>query len=409
MATLSPISLHDRTYALPKRPTIVICVDGFDPEYLEQGVADGILPTLTNFTKNGFNVTAECAMPSVTNANNVSIITGVPTAVHGINGNYYIDEKTGEEKMVLDDELLRGSTILAEMVKRGVRVAAITAKDKLRRILQHGLNKENSICFSAQDASDETLKWLGRDKRPEQYSGDLSLFVLDAGLKILQEGRADLYYLTLSDFIQHKNAPGSPEANEFMAAIDARVKAMIDLGAVVALTGDHGMSDKSDADSKPNVLFVQDELEKKFGPDCARVICPITDPFVKHHGALGGFVRVHVNGSRSKVIPDMIEHIANFPQVEVALAKEEACDLLEMPFDREGDFIVVSKENSVVGSKESEHDLSTLGGHKLRSHGGFSEQKIPLIMSEPAEIVMAMRSKRWRNFDIFDLILNYGQ
>lgn len=408
-AEAQSITLHGKTYNLPKRPTVVICVDGFDPTYLDQGIADGILPTLATFAKNGFQATANVAMPSFTNPNNVSIITGMPTSVHGIAGNYFLDRETGKEKMVVDDSLLRGSTILAEMAAKGVRVAAITAKDKLRRIINHGLAGTDSTCFSAEYASDEIVQWLGRKSRPEQYSGDLSLFVLDAGIKLLQENKADLFYLTLSDFIQHKHAPGSPVANDFMSAIDDRVKALVDLGAVVALTGDHGMSDKSTPSGEPNVLFLEDDLETHFGPGCARVICPITDPFVKHHGALGSFVRVHVRESCLAKVPDMVNHCKALPQVEVALVKKDAAREFEMPEDREGDFVVVSKKSFVLGSKESEHDLATLHGHRLRSHGGLSELQVPLLMSKQIMEDDTTRSRQWRNFSIFDLILNYGQ
>ncbi|KAH8894008.1 phosphonoacetate hydrolase [Thozetella sp. PMI_491] len=407
---LPKVQLHGNSYNIPSRSTVVICVDGFDPSYLDQGIADGILPTLAGFVQNGFHTTANVAMPTFTNPNNVSIITGVPTSVHGIAGNYFLDRKTGKETMIVDDSLLRGSTILAEMASQGVRVAAITAKDKLRRLLDHGLAGTKSICYSAEYASDETLQWLGRDARPSQYSGDLSLFVLDAGIKLLQEDKADLFYLTLSDFIQHKHAPGSPAANEFMTAVDTRVKALVDLGALVALTGDHGMSDKCNDDGTPNVLFLQDELEKRFGEGCARVICPITDPFVKHHGALGSFVRVHVADAHQSDIPEMIKHCSSFPQVQVAHPKEEAATLFEMPVDREGDFVAVATPNAVLGSKVAEHDLGNLAGHRLRSHGGLSEQQVPLLMSGPLlEESETLLSKKWRNFNIFDLILNYGQ
>lgn len=259
---------------------MVICVDGFDPTYLARGIADGILPTLKGIFESGFHVTADVAMPTFTNPNNVSIITGMPTSVHGIAGNYFMDRATGKETMIVDDSLLRGSTILAEMAARGVRVATVTAKDKLRRILQHGLPAD-SICFSAEAADDDKLKWLGKEARPHQYSGELSLFVLDAGVQILKDQKADLLYLTLSDFVQHKHAPGDKESDAFLAAVDAKVKTLLDLGATVAITGDHGMNYKSDESGRPNVLFLQDELEAKFGEGCARVICPITDPFVQ--------------------------------------------------------------------------------------------------------------------------------
>ena len=237
------IELHGRKYQLPTKPTVAICVDGFDPEYLSKGIADGILPNMAAFTKQGFHTTGKCAMPSFTNPNNVSIITGSPVATHGIFGNYYLDRETGKEVMVLDDTLLIGDTILELMSKRGVRVAAVTAKDKLRRILSHGL--DGAICFSTEKAGSCTLKengienveeWIGRPQ-PSQYSGELSLYVMDAGIKLLEEDRADLFYLTLSDYIQHKHAPGSKESNEFLSRLDQQIGRLVELGAQVAVTG----------------------------------------------------------------------------------------------------------------------------------------------------------------------------
>lgn len=264
--------VHGRSYELPQRPTVVICVDGFDPEYLDEGLSSGKIPAIASMCRRGLRVQAKCAMPSFTNPNNVSIITGTPPSVHGIAGNFFLDQETGVEHMVQDATLLRGSTILAELSKRGVRVAAVTAKDKLRKILAHGL--ENSICFSAEEAGKATIsengisdveKWMGRTL-PDKYSADLSLFVLDAGIKLLSQNKADFMYLTLSDYVQHHHAPGSRESDEFMSELDRRVQSLLDLGADVTITGDHGMSDKTLADSNdPNVLFLQDVLEDRFG------------------------------------------------------------------------------------------------------------------------------------------------
>ena len=407
------VELHGRRYKIPSRPVVVVCVDGFDPDYLKAGCEDGILPTMASWINGaGFHASAKCAMPSVTNTNNVSIITGTPSSVHGISGNYYLDQITGEEHMVLDDSTMLGSTILEQMANAGVRVAAITAKDKLRRIIHHGLSPaKGSICLSAQYAGECTQaehgitdvpQWLGLPV-PPQYSGDLSLFVLDAGVKLLEEKRADLFYLTLSDYVQHKYAPGSPEANDFMHNLDNRLGQLEKLGAIVAVTADHGMSAKSDENGEPNILFLEDFLNDKW-PECgARVICPIADPFVKHHGALGGFVRVHLTKKSNVNIEEMLEQCRNLPQVETALSGKEAASLFEMPPDREGDFVVISRKNAVVGSRRDEHDLSQLQGHRLRSHGGLSEQGIPLLKSTPT---VSKGHKTWRNFDIFDLALN---
>ncbi|KAF9076680.1 alkaline-phosphatase-like protein [Rhodocollybia butyracea] len=408
------ISLHGKTYQLPQQPTVVVCIDGFDPEYLQVGIRDEILPNMASFLKNGFHRTANCAMPSLTNPNNLSIITGTPTSVHGVAGNYYLDKETGKEHMIVDDSLMRGTTILAKMADAGVRVAAITAKDKLRRIIQHGLSPEKgSICFSAQCANEcteaehgiqDVEQWLGQTA-PAQYSGELSLFVLDAGLKLLREERADLFYLTLSDYVQHKHAPGSREANKFMQAIDTRLGEFVKLGAVVAVTGDHGMSDKSDEKGSPNVVFLEDFLHSKWTGCGARVICPISDPFVKHHGALGGLVRVYL--AETSAVEEMITECRKIPGVEVALSGKEAASVYEMPLDREGDIVVISKKEFVIGGRQEEHDLSQLGGHRLRSHGGLSEVQIPLMRSKPVESKDVSERRMWRNFDIFDLALNY--
>jgi phosphonoacetate hydrolase len=390
----------------------VVCVDGFDPEYLQQGIADGILPNMAKFVQNGFAATANCAMPSFTNPNNVGIITGVPTAVHGISGNFFLDRETRKEEMVLDDSLLRGSTILEQMSKRGVRVAAITAKDKLRAIINHGLDFSKDVAFSAQYAERCTVaangiadveNWLGLPT-PSQYSGDLSLFVLKAGIKLLEENRADLFYLTLSDFVQHKHAPGSKEANAFMSALDHCLGQLVELGATVAVTGDHGMSDKSNDDGTPNALFVEEVMDQTFGSGSCRVICPITDPFVRHHGALGSFVRVYLNRPEIRV-EDALEHLRTFPQIQVAVDGPTGANMYQMPMDREGDIVLVSQKNAVLGSRREEHAMDELKDHRLRSHGGVSEQAIPLLRSLPAP--GAPLDRAWRNFDAFDIALNW--
>lgn len=411
----STVTLYEKTYKLPSRPTVVVCIDGFDPTYLTTGMEKGNIPNMTRWVRQGFHATAKSAMPSVTNTNNVSIVTGVPPNVHGISGNYYLDKATGEERMVLDDRTLRGSTILERLGNAKVRVAAITAKDKLRKIVNHGLNPaKGSICFSAQCADECTMEehgitgveeWLGRST-PKQYSADLSLFVLDAGVKLLEEGRADLFYLTLSDYVQHKHAPGSAEADDFMHAIDSKLGRMEQLGARVAATGDHGMSHKAKDDGTPNVLFLEDYLNEGWPEAGSRVICPIADPFVVHHGALGGFVRVHLMNESFEDVEEMIQACRSLPEVEFVCSGKEAAALFEMPEDREGELVVIAKDDAVVGSSKEKHDLSQLGGLKLRSHGGLSEQEIPLLMSEtPCEHLDD--TKKWRNFDVFDLALNY--
>jgi phosphonoacetate hydrolase len=381
---------------------VVICVDGCDPEYLDRGIPDGIFPTIGSFRRDGYFGVADAVVPTFTNPNNVSIVTGAPPSVHGIAGNYYLDRASGREVMMTDESLMRSETILALMARAGVRTAAVTAKDKLRKLLGRNLD---GICFSSEYADAGVEALVGRG-RPDMYSADLSLFVLDAGVALLERGMAQLLYLSLSDYVQHAHAPGTPEADAFNRAIDDRVRRFVELGAVAGLVADHGMNDKARLNGEPNVIFLEDELNRRFGAGAVRVICPITDPFVRHHGALGSFVRVYAR--RAAEIPALMAASAELPGVALVVDAANAAQRFELPLDREGDFIVLGNANTAIGASKAEHDLSGLAGHRLRSHGGLGEQPVPFILSRPLapQYRDIAETHRLRNYDIFDFALN---
>jgi phosphonoacetate hydrolase len=406
------IKVNGRSYAKPQRATVVVCLDGCDPRYLNFPNAAEVFPNISKMMREGFFALADAAMPTFTNPNNVSIVTGAPPIVHGISGNYYLDRQTGEEIMIVDAGPMRATTIFAEMSRERVRVAAVTAKDKLRKMLGHRM--EGGICFSSEKACHATLAENGIENvealvgraSPDMYSPDLSLFVLDAGIKLLEQNRADLFYLSLSDLVQHAHGPGETEADAFHHAVDAKVGRLAELGAVVGLIADHGMNDKINADGTPRVVFLEEELNGRFGSDAVRVICPITDPFVKHHGALGSFVRVYL---RKKLdLAEVMDAAAAIPGIALVLDGKSAALRYEMPLDREGDFVVIGDTHAVIGSSRAEHDLKGLHGYRLRSHGGLSEQIVPFIVSHPLnEAYRTLAdSRRLRNFDIFDFVLN---
>jgi phosphonoacetate hydrolase len=405
------VEVNGRTYAIPKRPTVVIVIDGFDPAYLECGFANGTLPTMAAFKTDGFVGIADCSMPSTTNTNNTSIVTGVPPRAHGINGNYYLDPDTRKEIMITDASRLRCDIIPGVMSHAGVRTAVVTAKDKLLKVLAHGLR---GIAFSSEHARNanlidngiENVEGLVGRPQPDQYSADLSLFALDAGVHLLSTFRPDLMYLSTSDYVQHKHAPGEPEADAYHRAVDASIARLIGLGATVAVTADHGMNDKAAADGTPNVVYLEDELNSRFGAGTVRVICPIADPFVRHHGALGSFVRVHLR--KPTDIAPMMAFARTLPGVELVLDKQEVCSRFDLPIDREGDFAVFGDRESVVGARREDHDLSQLAGQRLRSHGGLAEQKVPFLLSRPLNTAYRKRAKEQplHNYDIFDFALN---
>ena len=408
------VHLNGVDYAWPQQPIVVVCIDGGDPAYLEQGLRDGIIPNIARFMHSGFSGIAEGTVPSFTCPNNMSLITGAPPAVHGISGNFYLNE-AGEAVVMTGPELLRSETILARFAEAGAKVVSITAKDKLRQQLGKHLDmRAGHISLSAEFAERCTLAENGIENvlelvgmaQPDMYSMELSLFVLEAGLKLLEQGHRDLMFLSLTDYIQHKHAPGDPVANQFYQRIDSLIGRLEALGAIVALTADHGMNDKSTADGQPRVIFLQDILDARFGPGTTRVICPITDAFVRHHGALGGFVRVWCRDAQ--VTPAaIIEHIQGLPGIAEALDKPTVCARFALPPDREGDVAVIADRDTVIGGAEAEHDLSKLADARLRSHGSTSEAAVPFILNRPLNARYAERARQGlKSFQIFDYAIN---
>jgi phosphonoacetate hydrolase len=411
----SPVTVNGVPYRWPDRPLVVVCIDGGDPAYFRQFLGEGSIPNVARFVRQGFSVIADGTMPSFTCPNNMSIITGTPALRHGISGNYYLDTATGKPIVMTGPELLRGDTILSRFANAGAKVVSITAKDKLRKQLGKNLEvSKGNICFSSELAGRCTLPENGIENaialtgmpQPEIYSMELSLFVLEAGIKLLERERPELMYLSLTDYVQHKYAPEEAEAKRFYRELDARFGRLAELGATVALTADHGMNDKSNAEGKPNVIWLQDILDDRFGKGDTRVICPITDAFVGHHGALGGFVRVYCQG---KATPrQVIEAVAGIDGVEQALDKRSVCRLYELPPDREGDVAVISRADVCIGGAEAEHDLAGLRGHRLRTHGGVSEAKVPIIINRPLNDAYRLKAagETLKSYQIFDYALN---
>jgi phosphonoacetate hydrolase len=400
------VTVNGRAYRWPERPLVVVCVDGCEPDYVNQAIEAGFAPWIASLNGSGTCLTADCVVPSFTNPNNLSIVTGVPPSVHGICGNYFWDAEAGAEVMMNDAKYLRTGTILAAFANAGAKVAVITAKDKLRGLLGHRLK---GICFSAEKADQVTLAengiadalGLAGMALPSVYSAALSEFVFNAGVALLERERPDIMYLSTTDYVQHKHAPGTPAANAFTGMLDACLRRLDMLGATVVFTADHGMNAKTDALGRPNIVFLQDALDAWYGAGATRVILPITDPYVVHHGALGSYATVYL--SMPAMRDDALRRIAAISGIDLVLTRTEACARFELPEDRVGDLVIVAERLTVIGTSRHRHDLSGLTA-PLRSHGGVSEQRVPLLANRPAD---ALPSRRWRNFDAFDLALNH--
>ena len=304
-----------------------------------------------------------------------------------------------------DPRFLRSGTLLAAFADAGANVAVITAKDKLRAMLGHKLA---GICFSSEKADQVTKAGNGIDDAmgltgmalPSVYSAALSEFVFASGVALLERQRPDVMYLSTTDYVQHKHAPGTPGANAFVAMMDRYLAKLDRLGATVIVTADHGMNAKTDAFGRPNIVFLQDLADHWYGPATARVILPITDPYVVHHGALGSFATIYLP---QECVGDAEVRLRSVPGIWQVLGRDEACRRYELPADRVGDIVVIAERLWTLGTSRTRHDLSGLDA-PLRSHGGVSEQQVPLIANRPP--ANGLPDRRWRNFDAFDLALN---
>jgi phosphonoacetate hydrolase len=367
------------------------------------------MPWMKRTLAQGTALVADCVVPTFTNPNNLSIVTGAPPSVHGICGNYLYDSASGTEVMMNDPKWLRAPTILAALSDAGHACAVVTAKDKLRRLLGHGMQ---GICFSSEKADAATLADNGIDgvlglvgmPVPDVYSAALSEFVFAAGVQLMNTRRPDVMYLSTTDYIQHKHAPGDEGANAFYAMMDRYLGELDAMGCVIALTADHGMNAKVRMDAQPDVVYLQDVLDAWLGTAAARVILPITDPYVVHHGALGSFATVYLPAGADAAA--LAARVGALRGIECVLTRAQAAERFELPADRIGDLVVVSERSVVIGTAAARHDLSALEV-PLRSHGGISEQRVPLILNRP--IAGLDTQRRWRNFDAFDLALNHAQ
>ena len=408
---------NGRTYRKPNKPTVVVCIDGSEPGYIEAAIAQGRAPNFDRIMKSGANLTAHSVVPNFTNPNNMSIITGTPPAIHGIAGNYFFNPASGEEVMMNDAKFLRVPTIMKAFHDAGGHVAVVTAKDKLRSLLCKDIDftSGRAIGFSSEKADQVTARDNGIENAvdlvgmavPDVYSSELSEFVFAAGVRLLATSKPELMYLSTTDYIQHKAAPGSQVANDFYAMMDRYVGELDGAGANLVLTADHGMNDKYRPDKAPNVIYLQELFDQWLGKGVdaggARVILPITDPYVVHHGALGSFATVYLPPDADPA--DMSERLLAIDGIDLALGQAAACERFELPPDRIGDLVVISAKHKVLGTAEARHDLSGLS-EPLRSHGGVTEQNVPLISNRPVSL---QEGGQLRNYDAFDVALNLLQ
>lgn len=402
------VTANGRRYRVPANPTVVITADGGDPRYFDDALARRLMPRLRHMLDTtGEYAVGQSEVPSLTNPNNMSIVTGMPPSVHGIPGNFHLADD-GSFQLLNDPGLLRCESIYSAFARDGYPVVAVTTKDKLRGLLGKGAVPAVSVEKAAEQALPEwgigSVEELVGEPAPDVYDPSASHYCMRIGVELLRR-RPDLtlMYVTTTDRVQHEAGPGDQLSDEFWVEFDSLVGAFLDLGATVAITADHGMNSKHSTDRPARVVYLRDVLESA-GVPVREIVLPITDPYPKHHGALGSFAWVYIDDEYLDAARAVLQATAG---VEETWRRNDAAVVFGLPADRIGDLAVTATEDTALGTSPGDHDLSQLNG-PLRTHGGRHESLVPLILSRPLNgpLEIPFRAGMLRNRDIHDLILN---
>jgi len=340
-----------------RRAKVLICLDGCSWDYINASN----MPNLRNLMKSGTTMNVKGIVPTVTNVNNASILTGEFPSIHGISGNYYFDRFRAFETYMDAPEFLRCETLLARASRKGQRTALLTVKDKLRRLLA----KDVTGSFSLEAPTDWAIEKIGRP--PAVYSSEASLWLLDAAIALIDDGFFDLIYASTTDYVPHMYEPIHEKAREFMEGIDERLGIMLERGVTLGITSDHGMGEK-----RRKVDLERALMEIKIR---AKVLPIIKDQYVLHHQNLGGAVYIYLEGAQD--VLKAKELLSSIPGVEDVFTAWEAKERFNLPLDRIGDLFVLADEETVFGPV----DGSLIEDVRLRSHGSLHEASVPLIMS----------------------------
>ena len=346
------------------RTTVMITIDGFDPEYV--AVCDA--PNMRELVKSGFHKTGKCMMPSVTNVNNVSIVTGLYPSEHGISSNYRLVRETGEEIYMESGDYVLSETMFQRARRLGARTILSTSKDKLRTLLSDGAD----LAISSEQAPDWAVEAVGPP--PPIYSLEVNGWAVRAASHAMKLEPADIVYISTTDFAMHTYAPDEPESHQHIKILDDAIGDLVESHPDVTLfiTADHGMSAKS------RMIDLSDVLERE--GIRAESVPIIKDRYVVHHNNLGGCMFMYLDQTSIDLIDDANQVLTATDGVERVYTREEAAAELRLNYDRIGDLVVTGDAETVFGPKEIADSWNDTGaGHGLRSHASAHEQDIPLI------------------------------
>lgn len=347
------------------RKALVFLIDGFGPEYLQPER----MPRLAALMRAGASTRrGQGVLPSLTNVNHISLLTGTYPERHGLSANCYYDRATGEEVFMEQVAFVREPLLFERLRAAGWSTALVTAKAKLTRLLRRGL--DHAIDMTSHP---ESLR-ARVGPPPDIFTLEINLWVLRMAREVAVELAPDLLYVATTDYPEHRLPPEDPEMRAHLAATDEAIGRILDAcdldETVVILTADHGMNAKPRAVSPVRVL-----AEAGIG---ARGLPLVRDGLFAHHRDLGGAVYLYLDDER--VIPEALAILARTEGIDEVLPREEA-GRHRLPRDRVGDLICLGGREHALGVwAEGPPARDEVG---LRSHGSAHEQAVPVVVAGP--------------------------
>lgn len=356
---------------------LIIVIDGCAAEYLSEENT----PNLYRLAADGFYKIVQSAVPSVTNVNHATILTGKFPGGHGVVGNYYYNRETGEEGFIESSDFLKTDTVLDIMRRKGLSTALLTVKGKVLEVFGSGAD----FGLSAEKTDDRLLRHLDMPNPPAVGSLKANGWIFEACYKLLAKDNPDVAYCTTNDYMMHNYAPDTEEALSQMKEIDGWIGRIYDLdhSREIYITADHGMNKKT------KLINLQTVMDNQG----FEVVChpPIKDRYIENHiyqegGVLFLYFKNENHGEKEKIL-NMLEEA---PYIELICTKEEAAERFDLPVDGIGDYVVFAAEDCAFGEIAGE-ELTT---ERARTHGSLHEREVPLIAVNAREAPEQYRYSR---------------
>jgi phosphonoacetate hydrolase len=342
------------------KKTIILMLDGFGTDYFY--ASD--MPVLKKMAQDGFYREGKAVFPTLTNANNISIVCGSFPQTHGVTTNCYLDPITGRPEFLENPGFLKSPTLFEMAARQKIRSALVTSKSKTIRILGGSVDAG----LSAQDADSETIRYFGSP--PDIYSIEVNEWIVRSGMKILQNRPdIDILYIHTTDYPMHMWAPEDERSLSHLSRLDRLIGELVDRypDAAFLVTADHGMNPKKECLDLEKIL-------RASGFPIRAAISPVADRLVKHHGGHGGVSYLYLEDQ--SCLNEILDFLSTLSGVDMALPAEKAALRYRLDGERIGDIVVGADLETVFGTVEHERVNLHQG---YRNHGSRFEESIPLI------------------------------